>query len=69
MNNFYLIFRELFYVISLAIVVFATMEFLWPKIILAYFNLNILLIAWFINAIVMLALSNEVNNNDYEKKG
>jgi hypothetical protein len=46
--------REIFYVLNGAVLVFILMEIVKPKIILAYFNLNYLLIAWIFLAIVVV---------------
>jgi hypothetical protein len=43
--------RELFYFFSLAIIVFFLLEIFFPGIVLAYFNVNILLFLWLINFI------------------
>ncbi|MFH0956160.1 MAG: hypothetical protein V1801_03055 [Candidatus Falkowbacteria bacterium] len=51
-NNF---FYELFYVITGAIVIFACLEIFWPGIVLAYLNLNYILIFWLIIGIIALS--------------
>lgn len=51
-TNLYL--REIFYVLNGAVLVFALMEILKPKIILAYFNFNYLLMAWIFLGIVIV---------------
>ncbi len=43
--------RELFYFFSIAIIIFFLLEIFWPGIVLAYFNINILLFFWLINLI------------------
>lgn len=53
--------QEIFYVLSAAIAVFFTMEAFWPRLVLAYLNLNILLLLWFINVILLLFI-NKKNN-------
>jgi len=45
---------ELFYCLSGAILLFAFLEIIWPGIILAYLNLNYLLIFWLIAGIIIL---------------
>jgi hypothetical protein len=45
---------ELFYVLTAAILVFVCWEIFWPGIILAYFNLNYLLIFWLVIGIIIL---------------
>ncbi len=49
-----LILKEVFYVLNGAVFLFVLMEVLKPKIILAYFNLNYLLIVWIFLAIVVV---------------
>ena len=50
--NLYL--REVFYVLNGAIFIFFLMELAKPRIILAYFNINYLLIIWVLIAIVIV---------------
>jgi cell division protein FtsW (lipid II flippase) len=47
--------RELFYVLNGAIFIFFVMELIKPRIVLAYFNLNYLLIIWVFLAIVIVS--------------
>lgn len=55
MKNFFNLFwPELFYVLTGALALSAGLEFLAPGIILAYFNLNYLLLAWLLNGIIIL---------------
>jgi hypothetical protein len=49
-----LITRELFYFFSVLTGVFVFLEIIWPNIILAYFNLNYLVILWLITGLAML---------------
>ena len=49
-----LIIRELFYFFSVLTGVFVFLEIIWPNIILAYFNLNYLVILWLITGLAML---------------
>ena len=58
------IIEEFFYVLSAAIVVFCCLEMFQTRIILNYFNLNILLIIWPLNAIILLLIKNK--NRKYE---
>lgn len=46
--------RELFYFLSSALVLAVLLEILWPRIILAYFNMNFLFIAALLSAIYQL---------------
>ncbi|MFH1583171.1 MAG: hypothetical protein ABIB72_02535 [Candidatus Falkowbacteria bacterium] len=50
-NNF---FYELFYVLTGAVLIFACLEIFWPGIVLAYLNLNYVLIFWLIIGIIIL---------------
>ncbi len=58
-NKFSIIFRELFYVLTAALVIFALLEVIWPGIVLAYINLNWLLIFWLIIGIVTIGYHKE----------
>lgn len=49
-----LIIQELFYFFTVLLGVFIILEIIWPNIILAYFNLNYLIILWFIAGSLML---------------
>lgn len=51
-NNF---FYELFYVLTGAILIFACLEIFWPGTVLAYLNLNYVLMFWLINGIIILS--------------
>lgn len=53
-SNFKILIEELFYVLTAALVIFILMELLWPGIILAYINLNWVLILWLIIGIVVI---------------
>lgn len=48
--------EELFYALTGAILLFAFLEMAWPGIILAYFNLNYLLLPWLLNGIIILII-------------
>ncbi|MCX6794481.1 MAG: hypothetical protein NTY31_00555 [Candidatus Falkowbacteria bacterium] len=49
-----LIIQELFYFFTALLGVFIILEIIWPNIILAYFNLNYLIILWFIVGLIAL---------------
>ncbi len=49
-----LIVRELFYFFTVLAALSVIMEIIWPNIILAYFNLNYLLIVWLISGLALL---------------
>lgn len=57
MNKYYLIVKELFYVLSGALLIFSFLEIIWPGVVLAYININWALILWLIAGIVMLIKS------------
>lgn len=54
-SNLKIIIVELFYILTAALVIFVIMELLWPGIILAYLNLNWVLILWLIVGIVVVS--------------
>lgn len=50
--------KELFYTLTGSILIFTILEAIKPNLILAYFNLNYLLIFWIIIGIVLLLMPN-----------
>jgi len=54
MKNINLIFKELFYVLTGALVIFVVLELVWPNIVLAYLNLNWVLLSWLFTGIIIL---------------
>jgi len=54
MDKARIIFKELFYVLSAALVIFVLLEAAWSGVVLAYFNINWLLIFWLIAGIIIL---------------
>ncbi len=50
--------KELFYTLTGTILIFVIMELLWTGIVLAYININWVLIFWLIVGIVILVLEN-----------
>lgn len=50
-----IIIRELFYALTIAVVILAILELFSPGIVLAYFNLNWVLLAWLIAGIITIA--------------
>lgn len=57
MNNLYLALKEFFYVLTGALVVFAVLELVWSGVVLAYININWVLIFWLAIGIVILIKS------------
>jgi len=53
-KNLALIFQEIFYFFSTALVLAIMLEIIWPGIILVYFNLNYLLVFWLISGFILL---------------
>ncbi|MBU0619708.1 MAG: hypothetical protein V1768_01830 [Patescibacteria group bacterium] len=51
-----LIYTELFYLFTGALIIFAGLEILWPNIILAYININYTLLLWMISGIAVLLI-------------
>ena len=47
-------FFELFYALTGAIVIFSSLEILAPGLVVAYFNLNYLLLFWLIIGIILI---------------
>lgn len=49
------IFNELFYVLTGALLIFVFLEIIRPGIVLAYINLNIVLLFWLVIGIIAVA--------------
>ena len=60
-NMILIIFEELFYAFTGAILVFCSMEIFWDKIVLNYININWVLIAWLIIVIIILVINKKEN--------
>ncbi len=45
---------EIFYVLTFALFVFVSFELAWPRLVLAYININLILIIWLITGILIL---------------
>ncbi|NCO79707.1 hypothetical protein CO116_00360 [Candidatus Falkowbacteria bacterium CG_4_9_14_3_um_filter_38_19] len=54
MDKARIIFKELFYTLTGALILFVILETAWPGVVLAYFNINWLLIFWLIAGILIL---------------
>lgn len=59
MRNIYLALKEIFYFLSVALVIFSILELIQPNLVLAYLNLNWLLILWVIDGIVIISYKGE----------
>jgi hypothetical protein len=46
--------REIFYFLAFLLGIFICLEIIWPNIILAYFNLNYLLVLWLAAGLILL---------------
>jgi len=53
-KNLALVAREIFYFFSAALLAGVILETFWPNMILAYFNLNYLLILWLLSAVAVI---------------
>ena len=45
---------EFFYVLTGALIIFCAMEIVCPRVVLAYININLVLLFWFLAGIVIL---------------
>ena len=45
---------DFFYTFTFALVAFTALELIWPNTVLAYFNINLILILWLITASMLL---------------
>jgi len=50
---------ELFYAVSGALAIFAVLEIVWPGIVLAYLNINFVLLFWLIISIIILIIQDK----------
>ena len=57
------ILEEIFYVLTGALVIFVIMEIVWSGIVLAYININWVLIFWLISVILLLTRKEEIKGN------
>lgn len=53
------ILREIFVVLSAGLLLFALMETVWPQIVTAYVNVNMILIFWLIIGIIYISFVKE----------
>jgi hypothetical protein len=49
------IIRELFYILTVALSILVGLELVWPNLILVYFNINWLLLAWIFVGIIHIS--------------
>jgi len=54
-----IIIEELFYTLTAALLIFVALEMFKARLILNYLNLNILLIVWLVNAIILLLIKSK----------
>lgn len=52
------ILKEIFYVLTGALVAFVLLEIAWPGVVLAYININWVLIFWVFIGIIVLIIDN-----------
>lgn len=52
----YIFLREFFYVISGALAIFSFLELFWSKVVLSFLDMNLVLIIWLINGILLLVV-------------
>jgi len=57
-------FQELFYVLTGALVIFSVLELAWERLVLAYLNLNWVLILWLVCGIVLLIINKKESQED-----
>ena len=56
--------EELFYISTLAVVVFVIFEVMWPRVFLAYINFGLVLIFWLITGIMLLTVNKNKDLNE-----
>jgi hypothetical protein len=57
------ILHEIFYTLTAALLILSVMELLFPGIVLAYININLVLIFWVFNVILILSINKNNNAN------
>ncbi|KKR32665.1 MAG: hypothetical protein UT64_C0026G0007 [Candidatus Falkowbacteria bacterium GW2011_GWF2_39_8] len=57
MKKYYLILREIFYFLTCSAIILTLLESGWNGMVLAYFNINWLLISWVFVGIVILLIN------------
>ncbi|MFH1661542.1 MAG: hypothetical protein ABIA02_00375 [Candidatus Falkowbacteria bacterium] len=55
----YFIIKELFYILTATLIIFCAMELIHPGIVLAYININWVLIFWLVDVILILSINNK----------
>jgi hypothetical protein len=65
---FIFILQELFYVLTFFLLSAALLESFWPRVILSYLNLNIILILWLFVGIVILLIKDKKSGEIYDKR-
>lgn len=58
MKKYAPILKEIFYVLTGALVAFVLLEIAWPGVVLAYININWVLIFWVFIGIIVLIIDN-----------
>jgi len=53
---FYIILREFFYAVSGALIIFSFLEVFWNNVVLSFLDMNLVLIIWIINGILLLVM-------------
>ncbi|PIT94013.1 hypothetical protein COU00_01235 [Candidatus Falkowbacteria bacterium CG10_big_fil_rev_8_21_14_0_10_43_11] len=61
-SNTYIIIREIFYILTIALSCFILLEIFFPNIVQAYFSLNFVLILWLISGIVVIVAKLKVKS-------
>lgn len=59
--DYKMIIREFFYAVSLLLPILLVMEFIWPGIVLAYLDTNLILLFWLILGIFIVVFDRKNN--------
>ena len=54
---------ELFYLFTGALAIFVALECFWPGVVLAYININWVLILWLVDGIVLVMADKDIKPN------
>lgn len=65
-NDKMTIIKEIFYILTAALLLFTGLEMIWPRVVLAYINLSWVLLIWFIIGIFIIVKTDKNKLNSSE---
>ncbi len=64
MNKLVITIKELFYILTFSLIIFSGLEIIWPRLVLAYINLNLVLALWLVNGIILLVINKKKESDN-----